>query len=63
MVTNVKRLMGAKWSDDGIENAVKMIPAEVVGRDKNTPLIEVSGYLGEEKTLITPEEVSAAILT
>jgi len=62
-VTNVKRLMGAKYSDPMMEANLKLIPATVLPNEDGVPEIEVVGYLGNEKTRISPEEVSAAILS
>ena len=63
VVTNVKRLMGARFDDPNMPSNLTLIPAQVKENEAGMPEIIVENYLGQEKTSISPEEVSAAILT
>ncbi|XP_067932353.1 heat shock protein 70 A1-like [Watersipora subatra] len=59
-VFDAKRLIGRKFGDESIQNDVKHWPFKVVN-DGGKPKIEVE-YQGEKKVL-SPEEVSAMVLT
>ncbi|KAH9623715.1 hypothetical protein KSS87_006297 [Heliosperma pusillum] len=60
-----KRLIGGRFSDDNIQEDIKLWPFEVENgtgssKDDNKPMI-IANYMGEEKKF-TPEEISAMIL-
>ena len=57
---DAKRLMGKKFSDEIVQNDMKLWPFKVVDKD-DRPMIEVT-VNGEEKQL-TAEEISAMVLT
>jgi len=58
-IYEIKRLMGRKWNDPKVQQAIKRFPFKVV--DKNDkPCVEVQ-YLGETK-VFTPEEITAMII-
>ncbi|XP_067932561.1 heat shock protein 70 B2-like [Watersipora subatra] len=59
-VFDAKRLIGRKFGDESIQNDVKHWPFKVVN-DGGKPKVEVE-YQGEKKVL-SPEEVSAMVLT
>ena len=55
--------MGCRFDDPSMKDNLKMIPADVEANEDGTPQIIVENYLDQEKTIFSPEEVSAAILT
>src|SRR5947207_662071 len=59
-VFDVKRLIGRKFSDEGVQNDMKHFPFNVVKGPDDKPLIEVE-YMGENKRF-TAEEFSSMIL-
>ena len=63
VVINVKRLMGTRFDDPKMKSNMKLIPATVSEGENGFPVVEIEDYLGEPMTKITPEEISAAILT
>jgi molecular chaperone DnaK (HSP70) len=58
-IYEIKRLMGRKWSDPKVQEAIKKFPFKVVNKN-DKPCVEVE-YMGETKTF-TPEEITAMIL-
>ena len=59
-VFDVKRLIGREWSDKTVQSDIKYFPFTLKNKN-NKPHVTVDTSSGE-KTL-TPEEVSAAVLT
>merc|ERR1712165_308701 len=59
-VFDVKRLIGREWSDKTVQNDIKLFPFSLENKN-NKPHVKVDTSSGE-KTL-TPEEISAAVLT
>jgi len=59
-IFDAKRLIGRKFSDPDIQSDIKHLPFSIKCGDNDNVLIEVN-YKGELKVL-TPEEISAAIL-
>jgi len=60
-VFDVKRLIGRKFNDPVVQEEIKTLPFKVVEGRNGSCAVQVD-YKGEKKTL-TPEEVSAMILT
>ena len=59
-VFDAKRLVGRRFTDDGVQSDMKHWPFKVTNSD-GKPIIRAE-YKGEEKTF-TPEEISSMILT
>ena len=60
-VFNVKRLIGRRTDDLGLQNDLKNFPCKVLTKEKNTPYVCVQ-FKGKEKCF-SPEEISSMILT
>jgi L1 cell adhesion molecule like protein len=60
-IYDAKRLIGRKFSDQTVQDDVKLWPFAVVAGDSDKPFIEVGGD-GNQKRF-QPEEISAMILT
>lgn len=59
-VFDVKRLIGRKFSDPTVQRDKKLLPFSVVNKD-GKPMVEVS--VNNAKKVMSPEEVSAMVLT
>jgi heat shock protein 1/8 len=59
-IFDVKRLIGRKFSDPGVQADIKHYPFKVVNGGDDKPAIEVQ-YLGETKRF-SPEEISSMVL-
>jgi len=59
-VFDAKRLIGRRFSDQTVQQDMKMWPFKVVPGNKDKPMIAVT-YKGEEK-LLAPEEISSMVL-
>lgn len=59
-VFDAKRLIGRKFSDEGVKQDMKFWPFKVVQKEGDKPFVEVD-YLGETKQF-APEEISAMVL-
>jgi L1 cell adhesion molecule like protein len=57
---DVKRILGRKFNDEGVDEDIDHFPFEVVPDRNDLPLIKVA-YKGEEKTF-KPEQISALVL-
>ena len=60
VVFNAKRFIGKRWNDPTVEEKASAYPFEITGEDNKIKFKVKS--LGEENTL-SPEEVSAAVLS
>jgi len=58
-VFDIKRLIGREWSDKTVQNDIKFFPFTLLNKN-NKPHVKVDTASGEK--VLTPEEVSAAIL-
>jgi len=63
VVTNVKSMMGRRFDDIELHGSLESVPAKVVGSAQGTPEVEVTDYLVGGATRLSPEEISAAILS
>ncbi|OEL23777.1 Heat shock cognate 70 kDa protein [Dichanthelium oligosanthes] len=59
-VFDVKRLIGCRFSDESVQEDIKMWPFKVVAGRDDRPMIVVQ-YEGEERQFV-PEEISAMVL-
>lgn len=59
-IFDAKRLIGRDWSEDTVQNDLKFLPFKVFNKN-NKVGIEVS--IGDVTKILTPEEVSAMVLT
>ena len=59
-VFDVKRLIGREWSDKTVQADIKYFPFDLENKN-NKPHVKVDTANGEK--ILTPEEVSAAVLT
>ncbi|CAN6301373.1 unnamed protein product [Urochloa humidicola] len=59
-VFDVKRLIGRRFSDESVQEDIKMWPFKVVAGEEDRPMIVVE-YKGEERQFV-PEEISAMVL-
>ena len=59
-VYDVKRLIGRKFSDPGVQEDIRHYPFKVIRGPDDKPLVEVT-YKGERKTY-TPEEITAILI-
>jgi len=59
-IFDAKRLIGRDWSEESVQKDAKYFPFKLVNRN-NKPAIEVS--TGADMKTLTPEEVSAMVLT
>ncbi|AYV84865.1 MAG: putative heat shock 70 kDa protein [Hyperionvirus sp.] len=60
-IFDIKRLIGRKFSDPGLQADLKHFPYKVVCVGEDKPMVEVT-FMGEVKRF-SPEEISAMILT
>ena len=60
-IFDAKRLIGRKFSDDIVQNDIKLWPFKVVSDNNDRPMIEVT-YKGEKKRFMA-EEISSMILS
>merc|ERR1711874_723398 len=58
-VFDVKRLIGREWSDKTVQNDIKLFPFSLLNKN-NKPHVKVDTGNGDK--ILTPEEVSAAVL-
>jgi heat shock 70kDa protein 1/2/6/8 len=58
--TEVKRLIGRRFSDESVQEDIKLWPFKVVAGDEGRPVIEVQ-YKGK-KQQFTAEEISSMVL-
>ncbi|XXG54730.1 hypothetical protein AAC387_Pa03g2536 [Persea americana] len=61
MISDVKRLIGRKYSDESVQNDIKLWPFKVTAGPNDQPMIVVD-YKGEKKQF-RPEEISSMVLT
>ena len=59
-VFDVKRLIGREWTDKTVQDDIKYFPFTLQNKN-NKPHVKVDTSSGEK--ILTPEEVSAAVLT
>ena len=59
-IFDAKRLIGRKFSDEGLQEDLKHFPFKIIGDTNDKPLIEVQ-YMGETKRF-SAEEISSMIL-
>merc|ERR1719150_3672995 len=59
-IFDAKRLIGRDWSDETVQKDAKFFPFALVNRN-NKPAVQVS--TGADTKTLTPEEVSAMVLT
>jgi L1 cell adhesion molecule like protein len=60
MFTEVKRLIGRRFSDEAVQEDVKLWPFKVVAGNDERPMIVVQ-HEGKEKQFM-PEEISSMVL-
>jgi L1 cell adhesion molecule like protein len=60
-VNDAKRLIGRKFSDDHVQQDMKLLPYSIINDGSDKPAIKVN-YKGEVKTF-SPEEISSMLLT
>jgi len=60
-VFDAKRLIGREWSDENVQNDLKMYPFKVL-EESGKPHIQVNVNQSEEKKF-SAEEISAMVLT
>ncbi|XXG54729.1 hypothetical protein AAC387_Pa03g2535 [Persea americana] len=60
-IFDVKRLIGRKYSDESVQNDIKLWPFKVTAGPNDQPMIVVD-YKGEKKQF-RPEEISSMVLT
>lgn len=56
----MKRLIGCKFSDETVQEDIKLWPFKVIAGHEDRPMIVVQ-YKGKEKRFV-PEEISAMVL-
>ncbi|KAL2124748.1 hypothetical protein VTJ04DRAFT_1113 [Mycothermus thermophilus] len=59
-IFDVKRLIGRKFSDKGVQEDIKYLPYKVVAGPGDKPLVEVK--VGNDTRQFSPEEISAMVL-
>ena len=59
-IYDTKRLIGRNFSDEIVQNDIKLWSFSVKGDDKDKPIIEVT--INKEKKIFYPEQVAAQIL-
>ena len=59
-VFDVKRLIGKKFSDQQVQEEIKLWPFKVIKDDRDRALIQVKE--GEENKTYQPEQISSMIL-
>ena len=62
-IYDAKRLIGRKFTDSTVQNDMKHWPFRVIGDASGAPKIEVSYKNGQVRKQMTPEEISAMVLT
>jgi L1 cell adhesion molecule like protein len=59
-LTEVKRLIGHRFSDKSVQEDVKLWPFEVVGSSDDRS--EIMAHYQDEKRLFKPEQISCKVL-
>ncbi|KAL1841959.1 hypothetical protein VTJ49DRAFT_6282 [Mycothermus thermophilus] len=59
-IFDVKRLIGRKFSDKGVQEDIKHLPYKVTAGSGDKPMVEVE--VGREPRRFSPEEISAMVL-